>query len=134
MKRAQPVRSRSRSALGPCPAQVGSWASSHLVGLALACLLAVPLGLFGTSLLTWSGILHERTRRVHRALWFGPYALSRLAWRTGGVFFMLPSAEPAAITGNRRLASEGVYMSFASAQNASGKTINCWSDKIYSRK
>jgi phosphonate transport system permease protein len=48
-----------------------------VMGTALACLLAVPLGLFGTSLLTWSGILHERTRRVHRALWFGPYALSR---------------------------------------------------------
>ncbi len=48
-----------------------------LLGTAIACLLAVPLGLLGTSSLTWSGILHERAGRFHRALWFGPYALSR---------------------------------------------------------
>ncbi len=48
-----------------------------VMGTAIACLLAVPLGLLATSSLTWSGILHERTGRAHRGLWFGPYALSR---------------------------------------------------------
>ncbi|MFH1924735.1 MAG: vWA domain-containing protein, partial [Planctomycetota bacterium] len=33
---------------------------------------------------------------------FGPYALSRLAWRTGGIFFMLPSVESDLIGGEKR--------------------------------
>jgi len=48
-----------------------------VMGTAVACLVAIPLGLPATSSLTWSGILHERGGPVHRAVWFGPYALSR---------------------------------------------------------
>lgn len=48
-----------------------------VIGTALACLVAIPLGLPATSALTWSGILHERGGPVRRVLWFGPYALSR---------------------------------------------------------
>lgn len=47
-----------------------------ITGTAVACLLAIPLGLLATGSLTWSGILHERAG-FRRALWFGPYALSR---------------------------------------------------------
>jgi phosphonate transport system permease protein len=48
-----------------------------VMGTAVACLVAVPLGLLATSTLTWSGILHERAGPVGRLLWFWPYALSR---------------------------------------------------------
>jgi len=48
-----------------------------VTGTVLACLLAVPLGLLATSSLTWSGILHERSRGFNRLLRFGLYALSR---------------------------------------------------------
>jgi phosphonate transport system permease protein len=48
-----------------------------VMGTALACLLAIPLGLLATSTLTWSGILHERSGRFYRAFSFGPYAFSR---------------------------------------------------------
>ncbi|MBI4607780.1 MAG: phosphonate ABC transporter, permease protein PhnE [Candidatus Rokubacteria bacterium] len=48
-----------------------------VMGTAVACLLAVPLGLLATSTLTWRGILHQRVGRLRRAVWFGPYALSR---------------------------------------------------------
>lgn len=47
-----------------------------VMGTAVACLLAIPLGLLATSSLTWSGILHERAG-LGRLLRFGPYALSR---------------------------------------------------------
>jgi hypothetical protein len=33
---------------------------------------------------------------------FGPYAQSRLAWRTGGIFFMLPSLESNLVRGEKR--------------------------------
>lgn len=33
---------------------------------------------------------------------FGPYAQSRLAWQTGGIFFLLPSQEPDVVRGERR--------------------------------
>jgi len=48
-----------------------------VMGTALACLLAIPLGLLATRTLTWGGILHERAGRLRRALGFGPYALAR---------------------------------------------------------
>jgi hypothetical protein len=40
---------------------------------------------------------------------FGPYGLSRLAWRTGGIFFMLPSVE-AELVGAEKLRYDPVAM------------------------
>jgi phosphonate transport system permease protein len=49
-----------------------------VMGVVVACLVAIPLGLLATSTLTWSGILHEQRPARHRwLLGFMPYALSR---------------------------------------------------------
>ncbi len=48
-----------------------------IAGTSLGVLVGLPLGLFATSTLTWSGILHERRGRSARRASFVPYALAR---------------------------------------------------------
>lgn len=43
---------------------------------------------------------------------YGPYAQSRLAWRTGGIFFMLPSVETDLVGGERRRYDPVVMQSY----------------------
>lgn len=51
-----------------------------VMGTFIAMLIGLPLGLLATSLLGWSGILHERRSRVGRwILGFVPYAVARAA-------------------------------------------------------
>ena len=43
---------------------------------------------------------------------YGPYAQSRLAWRTGGIFFMLPSLETDLVGGEKRRYDSGVMRAY----------------------
>ncbi|MBI2527725.1 MAG: phosphonate ABC transporter, permease protein PhnE [Candidatus Rokubacteria bacterium] len=49
-----------------------------VMGMVIAVLIGLPLGLIGTSTLSWSGVLHERRSRPGRWLvGFVPYAVAR---------------------------------------------------------
>lgn len=50
-----------------------------IMGMIIAISIALPLSLFATSTLTWTGILHERDATASRILGFAPYAAARSA-------------------------------------------------------
>lgn len=50
-----------------------------IMGMVIAISIAVPMSLFATSTLTWTGILHERDAAASRVLGFAPYAMARSA-------------------------------------------------------
>jgi phosphonate transport system permease protein len=50
-----------------------------IMGMVIAISIAVPMSLFSTATLTWTGILHERDAAASRVLGFVPYAMARSA-------------------------------------------------------